>query len=109
MSKVAAVSGQDFEQEVLQSSVPVVVDMWAEWCAPCRVLAPIVEEASGELGEKVKFVKVNVDQNPSLASRYGIMSIPTLLYVKDGQVVGQSIGLLADTAGPAFRTGPAAL
>lgn len=92
MSAVLEVNEQVFEQEVLQSDVPVVVDMWAEWCGPCRVLGPLMEEISQELAGKVKFVKVNVDQNPNLAGRFGIMSIPTLLFFKDGQAVGQLIG-----------------
>jgi thioredoxin 1 len=94
MSTVVEVSEQDFEKEVLQSDVPVVVDMWAEWCGPCHVLAPIVEEVSGALAGKVKFVKVNVDRNPNLAGRFGIMSIPTLLFFKGGKVVGQTVGAI---------------
>lgn len=94
MSTVVEVNEQSFENDVLQSDVPVVVDMWAEWCGPCRVLGPLLEEIAQDYVGKVKFVKVNVDHNPNLAARYGIMSIPTLLFFKEGQVAGQSVGVL---------------
>jgi thioredoxin 1 len=94
MSEVASINEAEFESEVMKSGVPVVVDMWAEWCGPCRILSPVVEEVSEALGPKVKFVKINVDQNPNLAARFGIMSIPTLLFFKGGQLVGQAIGAI---------------
>lgn len=83
----------NFDQEVLQSPLPVLVDFWAEWCAPCRMLTPVLEELDAEYNGKAKIGKVNVDDNQSLATRYGIRSIPTLLLFKGGQVVGQIVGL----------------
>ena len=85
-------SSQQFEQEVLNSANPVFVDFWAEWCGPCRAVSPVVEELSSEYGDKVDFVKVNVDENGSLAQKYNVFSIPTLAIFKDGQVVSQKIG-----------------
>ena len=85
-------SSQQFEQEVLNSANPVFVDFWAEWCGPCRAVSPVVEELSSEYGDKVGFVKVNVDENGSLAQKYNVFSIPTLAIFKDGQVVSQKIG-----------------
>ena len=82
----------NFDDEVLKSSVPVLVDFWAEWCAPCRLIAPIVDELATEYAGKVKIGKLNVDQNPQISMNYGIRSIPTLLIFKDGQAVEQLIG-----------------
>ncbi|MEP9376079.1 thioredoxin [Aquabacter sp. CN5-332] len=89
---VEKVSDQSFEQDVLKSGEPVVVDFWAEWCGPCRMVAPILDEVSGELGDKLKIVKLNVDENPETASKYGIMSIPTLLLFKDGKIASRQVG-----------------
>jgi thioredoxin 1 len=81
-----------FDSEVLQNAKPVIVDFWAEWCGPCRAVAPILEELSAEYGDKIEIVKVNVDEEPSLAADYGIISIPTMQVFKGGQPVKQIIG-----------------
>jgi thioredoxin 1 len=81
-----------FDAEVLQSTKPVIVDFWAEWCGPCRAVAPILEELSAEYADKIEIVKVNVDEEPSLAADYGIISIPTMQVFKGGQPVKQIIG-----------------
>src|SRR6266571_7876627 len=89
---VGKVSDADFEAEVLKATSPVVVDFWAEWCGPCKQIAPALEEISGSLGAKVKIVKLNVDENPATASKYGIMSIPTLMMFKNGELASRQIG-----------------
>lgn len=83
---------KNFDLEVLNSSTPVLVDFWAVWCGPCKVLSPIVEELAKDYEGKLKVGKVNVDENNALASRYGIMSIPTLKFFKGGKIVGELIG-----------------
>jgi len=92
MSKPIEVDDSTFDQIVLQAKTPVLVDLWAPWCAPCRMVAPVVEELASEYAGKVSFAKLNVDQNPRTASRYGIMSIPTLLIFKDGKPVSNIVG-----------------
>jgi thioredoxin 1 len=89
---VGKVSDATFESEVLKSASPVVVDFWAEWCGPCRMIAPALEEIAGSLGEKVKIVKLNVDENPQTAAKYGIQSIPTLMIFKNGNMSSRQIG-----------------
>jgi thioredoxin 1 len=86
------VTDASFPQDVLNSSEPVVVDFWAEWCGPCRMIGPALEEISNEMAGKVKIVKLNVDENPQVASQFGIRSIPALMMFKDGKVVAQKIG-----------------
>jgi thioredoxin 1 len=92
MATPQEVTDQTFDRDVLQSSQPVLVDFWAPWCGPCRMVAPIVEELADEYAGRVKFVKLNTDENPTTAARFGIRSIPTLLVFKDGKPVGQIIG-----------------
>lgn len=87
------VTKETFEQEVLKSDVPVLVDFWAPWCSPCRMLAPTLEDLAREAGPAAKIVKVNVDNEQDLAGRYGIMSIPTVIAFKGGQPAGKIIGL----------------
>ena len=84
MADVGDVNDQVFESEVLQSDLPVIVDFWAEWCAPCRAIAPIIKDLAGEYGDRVKIVKLNVDESPKTAGGYGVMAIPTVLAFKDG-------------------------
>jgi thioredoxin 1 len=92
MAKPFEVTDSDFDTEVLKADKPVLVDFWAPWCGPCRMVAPIVDELSQEYDGKVKFVKLNTDDNVKVASQYGIRSIPTLLVFKGGEPVGQIIG-----------------
>lgn len=91
---VVELSQGNFEREVLQSPTPVLVDLWAAWCAPCRMIAPIVEELSGRYDGKVKMGKLNVDDHPQVAAQYGIMNIPTLLLFKGGKEVDRIVGVV---------------
>ena len=94
MAKPEAVTDSDFEEEVLKSELPVLVDFWADWCQPCKMIAPIVDELSEEYDGKVKFMKVDVDSNPQAPTNLGIRSIPTLIVLKGGQPVEQIVGAL---------------
>jgi thioredoxin 1 len=92
MAEISDVTDANFEGEVLNSSTPVLVDFWAEWCAPCKVIAPIVKEIADDNGDRLKVVKMNIDESPQTPGTYGIRSIPTLLVFKDGEVVSQLTG-----------------
>ena len=89
---VGKVSDASFESDVLKSAEPVVVDFWAEWCGPCRMIGPALEEIAGQLGDKVKIVKLNVDENPKTAAKYNVMSIPTLMLFKNGEMASRQVG-----------------
>jgi thioredoxin 1 len=90
--KISEVTDSSFESDVLKSAQPVLIDFWATWCAPCRAIAPIVEELAGTYEGKVKIVKINIDDNPKTPTQYDVRSIPTLLLFKDGKVVGNLVG-----------------
>lgn len=83
----------NFENEVIKSDIPVIVDFWASWCGPCKMIAPIIDELSDEFGSQVKVGKVNVDEEPELASAYGVMSIPTIIAFRNGEPAAKSVGL----------------
>ncbi len=91
---VVELSDANFEQEVIKSATPVLVDLWAAWCGPCRLIAPVVEELAGKYQGKVKMGKVNVDDDPQIAARFRIMNIPTLLLFKGGQEVDRIVGVV---------------
>lgn len=93
MSNLLNVNSSNFEDTVLNSDKPVVVDFWAEWCGPCKVLGPVLEEISGEIGSKANIVKLNVDESRDLAQKYGIRGIPTMMFFKNGQVVTTLVGV----------------
>ena len=92
MGTTRAVTDATFDAEVLQSSKPVIVDYWAEWCGPCRQVAPVLEEIASEYGDKIDVVKLNIDENPSVSTRYKIMAIPTMSVFQNGVVVKQIVG-----------------
>ena len=90
---IAHITNQNFKEEVLQSDLPVLVDFWAPWCGPCRMLAPVLEELEGELSGKVKVAKVNVDEEMDLAAQFQVASIPTLILFRNGQAVQRTVGV----------------
>ena len=94
MTAIKNCNENDFEKEVLKSNLPVIVDFWAEWCGPCKMLTPILEELSHEMKNEINVVKVNLDENQDLAMKYSIRSIPTLLLFKEGNLVDTKVGLL---------------
>lgn len=87
-----AVNDESFESEVIKADGPVVVDFWAEWCGPCKAMSPLVDELASELGDKVKIVKVNIDESPNAPTKFGVRGIPTFMVFKNGEVAGTKVG-----------------
>ncbi|WP_265516184.1 thioredoxin [Nitratireductor luteus] len=102
------VDNNNFQSDVLQATEPVVVDFWAEWCGPCKMIAPALEEIAAELGGKVKVAKLNIDENPELAAQFGVRSIPTLMIFKNGEVADMKVGAAPKTALSAWIGGAVA-
>jgi thioredoxin 1 len=100
--QITAVTDQSFDQDVLKSNLPVLVDFWAEWCGPCRMIAPIVEQVASENAGKLKVVKLNVDENPKTPGQFGIRGIPTLILFKGGQIAATQVGAVAKAQLAAF-------
>jgi thioredoxin 1 len=92
---IVDVSDSSFDSEILQADKPVVVDFWAPWCGPCKAIGPVIEDLAGTYGEKIKFAKCNVDENPITPGKYGIKAIPTLIFFKQGKVADQITGMVA--------------
>ena len=93
-----SVTDQSFQADVLDADKPVLVDFWAEWCGPCRMIAPALEEIAGELGEKVSIVKINIDENPDTPGKYGVRGIPTMLLFKNGEIADTKVGAAPKSA-----------
>ncbi|MBJ7248977.1 MAG: thioredoxin [Thermoleophilia bacterium] len=93
MSDALEINSANFQGEVIESDIPVLIDFWAEWCGPCKALSPIIDELAGEYAGKVKIAKLDVDAEPGLAGKYGVLSIPMVALFKDGEVVERSVGL----------------
>jgi thioredoxin 1 len=100
--QIVYTSDANFDNDVLKSSVPVLVDYWAEWCGPCKMIAPILDEIAGDYQGKLKIAKVNVDENQQVTQKYGIRSIPTLMIFKDGNVQAQKVGAMSKSQLAAF-------
>ena len=98
MGATVKVDKNNFQADVLNANVPVVVDFWAEWCGPCKQIAPSLEDIATELGAKIKIAKLNIDENPELAAQFGVRSIPTLMIFKGGEVADMKVGALPKTA-----------
>jgi thioredoxin 1 len=92
MSEVKKIADNDFETEILKSDLPVLLDFWAEWCGPCRQLAPILDQLAEEMGEQVTIAKLNIDESPETPSKYGVRGIPTMMLFKNGEVVATKVG-----------------
>lgn len=99
---IREVSDQSFEQDVLQSDTPVLVDYWAEWCGPCKAMTPVLEEIANDYGNRIKVAKLNIDNNPDTPPRYGIRGIPTLMLFKDGNVEATKVGAVSKSQLAAF-------
>ncbi|MGM5488512.1 MAG: thioredoxin [Nanobdellota archaeon] len=95
---VTNVTNENFEQEVKQSDVPVIIDFWASWCMPCKMFGPIFEDVAKEMEGKAKFVKISTEEAPELANQFSVMSIPTIVFMKDGQEVDRAMGMMAKDA-----------
>ena len=95
MTNPVHVTDTNFDAEVLKNDLIVITDFWAEWCVPCRVIAPMLDEIASEYEGKVKIAKLNIDQNPNITSQYNVLSIPTLLFFKNGQIIGQLVGAVS--------------
>ena len=99
---IVHISDESFEEEVLQSERPVLIDYWAEWCGPCKMIAPVLDEIATEYSDRLKVVKLNIDDNPQTPPKYGIRGIPTLMVFKDGQVVATKVGAVSKAQLTAF-------
>jgi thioredoxin 1 len=93
MSENMNITEEEFDGVIQNTTTPVLIDFWAEWCGPCKMLSPVIDELAAEYGEKIKIAKVNVDQQPNLAARYGIRSIPTIFIFKNGEIAEQMVGM----------------
>lgn len=99
---IKTVTDASFQHDVLDAGKPVLVDFWAEWCGPCRALTPVLEDAATTYGEQISFAKLNIDENPEIPAKYGVMSLPTLILFKNGQVEATKVGLLSKPQLSAF-------